>query len=136
MRPTTSTELPAVNGIIALMGRAGQACARTTCGIATSAAAVPARRSPSRRVSAICPPRATLFDELVGVELLDRRRLLDEALRQIEVLQLGEPRRVHLAEHLLSRVDRLGVHLEREPHAAFLAFPLRHEGDELVCGLV
>ena len=34
---------------------------------------------------------APLFDEVVGVELVDRRRLLDEALGQVEVLQLGEP---------------------------------------------
>src|SRR6266436_1264899 len=75
------------------------------------------------RVSAI----ARLLDERVAVEFLDRRRLLDESLRHVELLQLGEPLRVDLAQLLLSRVDERRVHFEREADRAFLPLPLRHE---------
>src|SRR5215475_13320899 len=54
-----------------------------------------------------------LLDECVAVEFLDRRRLLDEALRQVELLQLGEPLRDDFAQLLLSRVDQPCIHVER-----------------------
>src|SRR6266576_7281240 len=77
-----------------------------------------------------------LLDEFVAVELLDRRRLLDEAFGQIEVLQLGEPLGVDLAQLLLSRVDQVRVHGERESHCPFLSLPVRHEAYEIVRLLV
>ena len=42
---------------------------------------------------------ARLFDELIGIEVLDRRLLLDDALGEIEVLQLGQALDIDLAEH-------------------------------------
>src|SRR5262249_25977308 len=79
---------------------------------------------------------ARLLDERVAVEFFDRRRLLDEALRQVELLQLGEPLRVDLAQLLLSRVHQLRIHIEREADRAFLSLPLWHEAHEVVRCLV
>src|SRR6516225_7374223 len=77
-----------------------------------------------------------LLNERIAVEFVDRRRLLDEALRHVELLQFGEPLGVDLAQLLLSRVDQLGVHVEREADRAFLALPLRYEAHEVVRRLV
>src|ERR1700747_1945946 len=75
---------------------------------------------------------AKLLDECAAVEFLDRRRLLDEAFGHVELLQLGEPLRVDLAQLLLSRIDQLGVHVEGETDRAFLSLPLRHEAHAVV----
>src|SRR5882724_1668657 len=50
-----------------------------------------------------------LLDELIGIEFLDRRLLLDDAFREVEVLQLGQPLDIDLAEILLPDIDELGV---------------------------
>ena len=78
-----------------------------------------ASQSPARAIPAatwrqtLLSPSCRSLHELVGEELVDRRGLLDEALGQIEVLQLGEPRRRSSRRDLLPRIDILGVHVER-----------------------
>src|SRR3984957_19744706 len=50
---------------------------------------------------------ALLLHELIGIEIVDRRLLLDDALGEIEVLQLGQPVGVDRAENLLARINQL-----------------------------
>src|SRR6266851_354029 len=76
--------------------------------------------------------RRRLLDELIGVEFLDRRLALDDALGKIEILQVAQALHVDLAEPLLSGIDQRGVILQRSLHRALLAFPFRDEIDEIV----
>src|SRR6516165_856819 len=117
----------------------------TECDLSAPTLSSPRKRGPifQRRwlwVPAYAGTTATrlrvLLNERIAVEFVDRRRLLDEALRHVELLQFGEPLGVDLAQLLLSRVDQLGVHVEREADRAFLALPLRYEAHEVVRRLV
>src|SRR6478672_72955 len=92
------------------------------------------RRAKAGRIRS-CTNKKSL-DELIGIKLLDRRLLLDDAFRQIEVLQLRQPFGIDLAELCLPDIDELGVVVERGLHGAFLALPFRHERHELERGLV
>ena len=56
MRPTMSTVLPAVNGMIARIGFTGQACADARRNSAGIASAAPARCRKRRRVVMVNPP--------------------------------------------------------------------------------
>ncbi len=69
----------------------------------------------------LVPCREALFDEVVAVELGDRKLGLDEALLLVEVLQVGEPLRVHGADLALAPVGALGVVSEDLLHQLFLA---------------
>src|SRR5690348_8625714 len=83
----------------------------------------------ARAVLIACPaaaPSGSSLHELVGVEVLHRRLLLDDALLQIEILQRRETALVHLAQHLLALIDVLHVHLEDLRHRRFLAGMLGH----------
>src|SRR5262245_2495709 len=77
-----------------------------------------------------------LLDELIGVEVLERRFALDDPLRQIEVLQIAQPLDIDLAELPLAWIDQRGVVVERGLDRAFLALPFRNEVDEILGGLV
>src|SRR5262245_35321994 len=91
---------------------------------------------PSMAGSAPTAARIRSLDELVGVEILHRHLLGDDILRKIEVLQPGEAFAVHLAQPVLSRIDELGVILERSLDARFLALPVGNELDEVGGGYV
>src|SRR5262245_29507767 len=80
--------------------------------------------------SAAVKAQASL-DELVAVELLDRRLALDQAFGEIEVLQRAQALDIDLAELLLARIDQRRVILQRGFDRAFLALPLRHEAHEI-----
>src|SRR5215470_17273882 len=95
-----------------------------------------AAKTMRRRLCIVAPPArlsiAALIDERVAVEFLDGRRLLDEALGQVEILQALEALRVDFTELRLPRIDQLGVVVERRFHRAFLTLPLGHEAHEIV----
>src|SRR5712691_9548331 len=67
--------------------------------------------------------RLELFDELVGIKLVHGRLALDDALGEIEVLQIGEAFHIDLAELFLAGIDQRGIVIESRLHRAFLAFP-------------
>src|SRR5512134_74745 len=112
-RNTTSTAMlaPTMPGLNSEALGAGSSCHCVAAGAATTAAERGSGRASGRGewpvstdVSMAPPPRdarSRLLDELVGVEVGDRRFLLHDAFLDVELLHRGEPLRIHRPEHLL-----------------------------------
>ena len=64
-------------------------------------------RGTSPRMTTLCKRGEVKISlhEFIRVELIERRLLGDDALRQIEVLQFREPFRIDCAEHRRARLD-------------------------------
>src|SRR3954469_21190469 len=76
-------------------------------------ARAPARQAPSSRRDS--------FDEIIGVERIQGELGLDYPFLLVEILWVGEPLRVHSAQHALPLVGALGVVGEDLFHQLFLA---------------
>src|SRR5207302_7867439 len=84
-----------------------------------------APRVGTAQYASLLRPTSSLH-EFIRIKLADRRLLPDDALGEIEILELGDPVDVDFTQHFLSWIDQRGVVFERRLDAAFLALPLRH----------
>src|SRR6516162_5037996 len=89
-----------------------RSCTRTLQPRCASAQAAVRPANPAPAISACRLPNVLLY-ELVRIQVVHRRLLLDDALGEVEVLQPGDALRVDFAELLLSGIDQLVVIGER-----------------------
>src|SRR5262249_35496369 len=84
---------------------------------------------PGRQAKFVASAIIILSNKLIAVELVDRQFRLDEALLLVEMLQVGEPLRIHGAQRALPLVGALRVVGEDFLHQLLFALERRRRLD-------